>query len=158
MSMADTVGYALNLTDVDFDILRHRHSSTSQETAHRAGVTEGCLAKAVALRDGIGPLLAVLPADRELDLAGLQGALRRPGLKFMSEDDLGEVFFDCEKGAVPPLGPDYRVPTIVDTSFADREDIYFEAGDHRDLVHVSGTSFQKLMRGAENLKISKARA
>ncbi len=157
MSMADTVGYALALTDVDFDILRHRHSATSQETAHSAGVTEGCLAKAVALRDPIGPLLAVLPADRDLDLAGLQGMLRRPGLNLMTEDDLGEVFFDCEKGAVPPLGPDYRIPTVVDTSLADREDIYFEAGDHRDLVHVSGTSFQKLMRGAEYLEISKAR-
>ena len=157
MSMADTVGYALALTDVDFDILRHRHSSTSQETAHQAGVIEGCLAKAVALRDPIGPLLAVLPADRDLDLAGLQAALRRPRLKLMNEDDLGEVFFDCEKGAVPPLGPDYRVPTIVDTAFTDREDIYFEAGDHRDLVHVSGTSFQKLMRGAEYLEISETR-
>jgi Ala-tRNA(Pro) deacylase len=158
MSMADTVGYALALTDVDFSILRHRHSSSSRETAHEAGVSEDSLAKAVALRDQIGPLLAVLPADRDLDMDALQGALRRPGLRLMTEDELGEVFFDCEKGAVPPLGPDYRVPTIVDTSLEKQPDIYFEAGDHQDLVHVSGTSFQRLMRGAEFLEISSARA
>ncbi len=157
MTMADTVGYALALTDVDFSILRHRHSSSSRETAHQAGVTEDSLAKAVALRDQIGPLLAVLPADRELDLGALQSALRRPALRMMTEDELGEVFFDCEKGAVPPLGPDYRVPTIVDTAFENRPDIYFEAGDHEDLVHVSGTSFHKLVRGAEFLEISNAR-
>jgi hypothetical protein len=31
--------------------------------------------------------------------------------------------------------------------------VYFEAGDHEDLVHVDQTSFRKLMRGAEYLDI-----
>lgn len=155
MGIADTVDFALTLTDVDFQILRHHHSATSAETARKAHIAEGELAKAVALKDDLGPLLAVMPANRVLDLERLQALLHRPGLVLMTEDELGTVFFDCEQGAVPPLGPDYRVPTVVDRSLMKREDIYFEAGDHEDLIHVDRTGFRKLLRGVEFLDISR---
>jgi Ala-tRNA(Pro) deacylase len=154
MGIADTVDFALTLSKVDFEILRHQHSSTSAETAHKAQVAEGELAKAVALKDGLGPLLAVMPANRILDLERLRSLLHRPGLELMTEEELGKVFFDCEQGAVPPLGPDYRVPTVVDRALMDKDDVYFEAGDHEELVHVDRTGFRKLLRGVEFLDIS----
>ena len=52
MGISDTVDFALALTEVDFHVLRHQHSDTSRESAHRAGVSEDQLAKAVALIDG----------------------------------------------------------------------------------------------------------
>ena len=154
MSIADTVDFALTLTDVDFRILRHRRSATAAESAHSAHIGEGQMAKAVALKDHVGPLLAVLPADRWLNIERLREMLHRPGLEMMDEDDLSETFYDCETGAVPPLGPDYRVPTVLDATLMERDDIYFEAGDHRELVHVSATGFRKLMRGVETLAFS----
>jgi Ala-tRNA(Pro) deacylase len=153
MSLARTVDYALALTRVDFQVLRHHHSSTALGTARTAHVDPKSLAKAVVLKDQIGPLLAVVPASERLDLARLRDALRRPALDFLPEDQLDQLFFDCEKGAIPPLGPDYRVPTIVDKRLRDANDVYFEAGDHEDLVHVDQTSFRTLMRGAEYLDI-----
>lgn len=156
MSISDTVDFALTLTEVDFKLLRHRHSDTAREAALRAGVNEDQLAKAVALTDDVGPLLAVIPASRELDLEALRKMLHRPDLRLMTERELGEVFFDCETGAVPPLGPDYRIPTVLDPRLTEQTDIYFEAGDHMDLVHVSATSFRTLMRGVETLACSNA--
>lgn len=155
MGIADTVDFALTLSEVDYQILRHQHSSTSAESAHKARVAEGEVAKAVALTDGLGPLLAVMPANRVLDLERLRSLLHRPGLEMMTEEELGRVFFDCEQGAVPPLGPDYRVPTVVDKALMRREDIYFEAGDHEELVHVDRTAFRKLLRGVEFLEFSR---
>ncbi len=158
MGISDTVDFALSLTEVDFQVLRHQRSDTSREAAHRADVSEDQLAKAVALRDEVGPLLAVIPASRLLDVDGLRKMLHRPGLRLMQEEELDGVFYDCETGAVPPLGPDYRVPTVLDSRLTRESDIYFEAGDHVDLVHVSATSFLKLMRGAETLDCSIAAA
>jgi len=155
MGIADTVDFALSLSKVDFEILRHQHSSTSAESAHKARVAEGEVAKAVALTDGLGPLLAVMPANRILDLEKLRALLHRQGLRMMTEEELGKVFFDCEQGAVPPLGPDYRVPTVVDKALMKKEDIYFEAGDHEELVHVDRTAFRKLLRGVEFLEFSR---
>lgn len=153
MSIANTVNYALALTRVDYEILRHHHSGTSLAAARTAHVDPSTLAKAVVLHDQIGPLLAVVPASERLDLERLRKALRRPSLDFISEEKLDQLFFDCDKGAIPPLGPDYRVPTVVDAKLRDAEDVYFEAGDHEDLVHVDQTSFRTLMRGAEYLEI-----
>lgn len=155
MGIADTVDFALTLSKVEFEILRHQHSSTSAETAHKAQIAEGELAKAVALKDGLGPLLAVMPANRILDLERVRELLHRPGLVLMTEEELGTIFFDCEQGAVPPLGPDYRVPTVVDRALMNKDDIYFEAGDHEELVHVDRTGFKKLLRGVEFLDFSR---
>jgi Ala-tRNA(Pro) deacylase len=153
MSLAKTVDYALSLTRVDYQILRHHHSSTSLGTARTAHVDPAALAKAVVLKDQIGPLLAVVPASERLDVERLRETLRRPGLEFLPEEQLDALFYDCDKGAIPPLGPDYRVPTVVDTRLRDADEVYFEAGDHEDLVHVNQTSFRALMRGAEYLDI-----
>ena len=155
MSIAKTVDYALALTRVDYEILRHDHTSSSLAAARTAHVDPGSLAKAVVLKDPIGPLLAVVPASARLDLDKLRKTLRRPALDFLPEDELEQLFYDCEKGAIPPLGPDYRVPTVVDKRLRDTDDVYFEAGDHEDLVHVNQTSFRTLMRGAEYLDIAK---
>jgi len=154
MSIASTVDFALSLTEVDFKILSHRKTWTSDASAHAGHVGADQLAKAVALRDELGPLLAVLPASHRLELEDLRSTLRRSDLELMAEEDLAEVFFDCEQGAVPPLGPDYLVPTVVDLALTEQEDIYFEAGDHVELIHVSATSFKTLMRGAEYMTIS----
>ncbi len=153
MSLARTVNYALSLTRVDYQILRHHHSVTALAAARTAQVDPQHLAKAVVLQDEIGPLLAVVPASERLDLDKLRAELRRSALDFMPEAELMQLFFDCDKGAIPPLGPDYRVPTVVDTRLRHVDEVYFEAGDHEDLVHVDQTSFRTLMRGAEYLDI-----
>jgi len=35
--------------------------------------------------------------------------------------------------------------TVVDNTIAEQPDIYFEAGDHEQLIHVSAEVFQYLM-------------
>jgi len=49
---------------------------------------------------------------------------------------------------VPALGAAYGLNVVVDDSLAQQPDIYFESGDHTNLVHISGTSFRKLMTDA----------
>ena len=56
---------------------------------------------------------------------------------------------------MPALGPDYGIPTVVDSSLRDQCDIYLEAGDHEELVHVSEKSFERLMDGAQFLRFSR---
>ena len=39
---------------------------------------------------------------------------------------------------MPPVGPAYGVLTVVDDSLPRDGDLYFEAGDSEDLVHMTG--------------------
>jgi prolyl-tRNA editing enzyme YbaK/EbsC (Cys-tRNA(Pro) deacylase) len=44
--------------------------------------------------------------------------------------------------------------SYLDQSLVDAPDIYFEAGDHQALIHVSGSEFLKLMANAPRGQIS----
>ena len=71
-----------------------------------------------------------------------------------SEDEVFSLFDDCDIGAIPPIGAAYDVPVIVDDSLGDAADIYFEGGDHRTLVHVSGKDFRDLTMDARHARFS----
>ncbi len=83
----------------------------------------------------------------------MEDILDRP-LGLASEDEVASLFDDCDVGAVPPLGEAYDVPVVIDESFADDADVYFEGGDHRTLVHVSGSGFRDLTSGARVARFS----
>jgi len=156
MSIAPTVHQALKVKDIDHEILRHPRAASSSRVAQAAHVAGSCMAKAVVLKDDQGFVLAVLPATHQILTDVLNSTLHRR-LGLASEADLSGLFTDCERGAVPPLGPDYGIPTVVDSVLRDQPDIYLEAGDHEELVHVSEKSFERLMDGAQFLRFSRPR-
>ena len=52
------------------------------------------------------------------------------------------------------MGSAFGLDTVVDQELMGRPDIWFEAGDHEDLVHISGASFRTLMGSATRGEIS----
>jgi Ala-tRNA(Pro) deacylase len=154
MSVAATVNRALQTKDVDHRILRHPHAASSSRVAQAAHVTGERIAKGVVLKDDQGFVLAVLPATHRILPEVLNSMLHRQ-LGFASEQDLEGLFADCERGAVPALGLAYGIPTIVDSSLREQSDIYLEAGDHEELVHISERNFERLMDGAQFLRFSR---
>lgn len=107
------------------------------------------VAKAVLLDTTDEYLLAVLPADRRIELSEFRSEL---GVKprLADENALTVVFDDCTPGAVPPFGAGYGIPTIVDDSLAAQPDVYFEGGDHASLVHMDHAEFARLTRPARH--------
>jgi len=154
MSIATTVGDALAFEEIDFQILRHKPVASAAEVARDAGIAPERVAKAVLLKDPHGYVLTVIPATHELDLGVLRTELHRR-LAVAGDEDLDELFCDCVVGSVPPIGPWYRVPTVVEASLKTQPEIFFEAGDHQSLVHVTETSFERLLNGAEYLSFSR---
>ena len=102
------------------------------------------VAKAVVLKGRDGFMLAVLPASRHIQFDELQRLLGSE-VGLANEEQIETLFIDCEPGSVPALGAAYGLNVVVDDSLAQQPEIYFEGGDHANLVHVSGTSFRKLM-------------
>jgi Ala-tRNA(Pro) deacylase len=144
MAIALTVSHYLAEHDVAYDVLTHPHTATSGESAEASHVSGMSLAKSVLLEDEQGYLMVVLPSSRQVDLGELHRQMNR-NLGLATESELGNLFFDCEIGALPALGPAYGVETVVDDALAEQPDIYFEAGDHEQLIHVSAETFQALL-------------
>src|SRR5512136_2400880 len=129
MSIAYRVQDYIAEHDLAWDAVPHRESQTSKEMARLAHVLPDRVAKAVVLEDRDGYVLAVIGADRRLDVSALDAALRRD-LRLANEPELRTLFSDCAPGAVPPVGPAYGVPTVWDESLGEKSDVYFEGGDH----------------------------
>ena len=137
MAIAETVKKYLDAKSIDYDVVSHAHSGSSHETADAAHIMQDHIAKAVVVRDASGYAVVVVPASHWVDMKHVRRELDRE-LELVAEDELGGLFNDCETGAVPPLGPAYGIETFLDEAVASLANVYFEAGDHRHLIHTSG--------------------
>jgi len=153
MPVSTTVQNSIIREGVHYDVIRHASTSDSTHTAKEAHVPGDRLAKSVMLEDDDGYVMAVVPATHKVELGALRKMLNRR-LGLATEAELGELFQDCDVGAIPPLGKAYGIETILDESLTGCNDIYFEAGDHRDIVHVSGDDFLRLMGDARRGRFS----
>ena len=149
MSIANTVKSYLDSEQLSYEILQHPHTNSSAETAGAAYIWEDQLAKSVLLEDEAGYVMAILPASNRVDLKKLREKMHRP-LELATEAELGEIFADCEIGAVPPLGRAYGIPMIYDDCLTKLANVYFEAGDHEDLVYMGGAEFMQLLGKASH--------
>ena len=153
MTIAASVYDYLSHEGIRYDMLLHPNTQDSAHSAQAAHVPGDRLAKCVVLEDENGYLMAVLPASHRLDLQAVREELNRP-VELATEREIIALFSDCEPGAVPPLAPAYGFDAVVDQSLGDLPDVYFEAGDHESLVHVSGSDFMRLMSDAPHRHIS----
>lgn len=144
MSIATRVVNYLIDQDADYEVFGHPHSACSMETAELAHVPGDRLAKSVLLEDDAGYLLVTLPASCRVDLGELHRQTNR-NLGLATESELAALFGDCELGALPPFGSIYGMDAVVDDMLAEQSDVYFEAGDHEQLIRVSGETFQMLL-------------
>jgi Ala-tRNA(Pro) deacylase len=147
MTIAATQQRYLVQRNAAYDLLLHPHTGSSHETAEAAHIPDDHIAKAVVVKDASGYAIVVIPASNLLRLKHLRRELKRD-LQLVPEEELVTLFADCEPGAVPPLGPAYGIETFLDESLTSLADVYFEAGDHEQLVHLSGEDFQTLLAGA----------
>lgn len=149
MAVAATLREYLNRWGVEYEIIPHARTGSSLETAEAAHVPGDKLAKCVMTEDYRGYLMIVVPASHEVEFSRLDEQLDRR-LALATEEELADIFADCELGAIPPLGEAYGVDVAVDCRLAECDDIYFEAGDHAELLHLRGEDFRDLMAGAEH--------
>jgi len=149
MAIAETVKKYLANKSVDYSQAAHPHTGSSRETAEASHVQEDHIAKAVIVKDTSGYAMVVIPASHWVEMKHLRKELDRD-LELVTEDELAELFADCETGAVPPLGPAYGIETFLDEALTSLANVYFEAGDHQHLVHTSGDDFKNLLSGVRH--------
>jgi Ala-tRNA(Pro) deacylase len=154
MGIALSLQRYLDGRGVPYEILTHERSLCSSATAHAGSIPEDNLAKGVLMRREDGYLLAIVPASCHVQIGLLSRWLQEP-IELASETEASMIFGDCELGCVPPVGGAYGLMAVMDDSLDGFNDIYFEGGDHRTLVHVTGRGFHRLMAEVPLANISK---
>ncbi len=153
MGIALTLRQYLDDKHIDYDVLTHKLTHSSEGTARASHVPGDRLAKAVVLTREGGFVVAVVPACARVHLAVIERMLRCP-VGMASEDEIMELFPDCDTGAVPPISEAYAVDAFIDDSLDKQPDVYLEGGDHRSLIHISGEEFRALMKDVRHAPIA----
>ena len=152
MNIAPTLAKQLVKHRINYDTISHSYSNSSLHAAHSANITVQKMVKTVILEDDRGYVMALVPANHYVKINELNMLLnRRMGLA--TETELAHLFTDCEPGAIPPVGAAYGMTTVVDNNLDDCNDVYIEAGNHTDLLHISASAFRQLVEHSRHASI-----
>jgi Ala-tRNA(Pro) deacylase len=145
MALNQRLRNLLSAKKLPYEILIHRHAYTAQEVAQASHVAGRLLAKPVVVCESEDCFyMAVVSAPQHVDLTGIHRMTGRPKGRLASEDELRRLFPDCDLGAMPPIGKLYGMPLYMDEEFRAHDDIYFQAGNHEEIVKMRFEDFEKL--------------
>ncbi len=90
--------------------------------------------------------MVVLPASRKINFDRLKSVVGNDNIRLAEEVEFKGLFPDCEVGAMPPFGNLYKLPVYVATALAEDKEIAFNAGTHTDIIKISYSDFEKLVK------------
>ena len=141
MAVVPTVQEFHRRGNVPYTVFPHARAYTAQEEAAVTHVPGCDWAKAVIGFVNGEPIQAAVPADLQVDLDRLAVVGSADSIRLAEEEELRWLYPDCERGAMPPLGPLYRQMVYVDESLADEDAIVFNGGTHADAVRMRYDDF-----------------
>lgn len=124
----------------------HSLAYTAREVASAEHLPAREVAKTVIVHGDNGYHMLVLPSNKLVDFQEIRMALGFTHARMVPETELSRLFPDCELGAMPPVGNLYGMPVYLDSGLAGEEMITFNAGTHRDVVHMRTGEFRRLVR------------
>lgn len=154
MAIPMTLREYLRACDIDYEEVKHPREVSTSRLAQQAHITGEQLAKAVMLHGESGDRIAVLPSSCDADLEKLS-QLFQETVELASEDEIVQRFSDCDPGATTPVGQAYGLQVYIDDLLRHQPDIYFDAGDHETLLHMSGHEFERLMGDSPHAQFSR---
>jgi Ala-tRNA(Pro) deacylase len=110
-----------------FERLLHCPAPSATKRAQSIHISGRQVAKGVLVKGAHGDVLAVLPATHRVDLDRLAEVLEEKSvdLRIATEDEVEQIFADCERGALPPFGQLYGLKTVVDDSLTGASEFVF---------------------------------
>jgi Ala-tRNA(Pro) deacylase len=130
---------------VPHEVIPHPETFTATGVARATHVPDRCVAKVVVMRsESRRDFMVVLPASQQVDTKMVQRVSGRPGARLEDEAELRRLFPDCEVGAMPPIGALYGMTTHVDPCLCESEHIWFQAGNHHELVRMRFEDYERI--------------
>jgi Ala-tRNA(Pro) deacylase len=104
------------------------------------------VAKTVIIKADGEFMMCVLAACYKIDLGALKNQLGAKKVELADENEIGEIFDDCDLGAEPPFGNLYDLPVIMDKALEDDDHILFQAGTHEQAIRMDMGDYRKLVK------------
>lgn len=136
----------LNDLSVSYEVMEHKPAFTAQQMAALEHEPGKYVAKPVIVKADGNFMMCVLAACYKIDLGALKNQLGAKKVELADEDEIGEIFDDCDLGAEPPFGNLYDLPVIMDKALEDDDHILFQAGTHEKAIRMNMEDYRKLVK------------
>lgn len=136
----------LDENNVKYITITHSQAFTAQQVAASAHIKGKDMAKTVIIKINGKMAMAVLPANFHVDFQLLKEITGNEDVVLAHESEFKELFDDCETGAMPPFGNLYGLNVFVAQSLTEDEEIAFNAGNHSELIKMSYSDFERLVK------------
>jgi len=134
----------LTKNGVSHTVIPHALAFTATSVAGAAHIKGKDMAKTVVVNLDGHLAMAVVPADRKVDLERLRQAAGAVSAELADEREFIGDFPECEPGAMPPFGNLYGMPVYVEPHLAADPEIAFNAGSHTELIRMAYKDFERL--------------
>jgi Ala-tRNA(Pro) deacylase len=131
----------LDRAGVQYSHSNHTAAFTAKDVASAERMPPHNLAKAVIYCGDNGFGMLLVPADYVVDFPTVLRLLGLNHIRLATEIEIGHLFPDSELGAMAPIANTFDMPILVDEGLAGTEFIAFNAGTHRDVIHMSFVDF-----------------
>jgi Ala-tRNA(Pro) deacylase len=136
----------LDRNQARYSFLSHPAAYTAQEEAAAAHVPGREWAKTVVCFADDQPVLAVVPAPSAVDLNRLRQTAQAHSVRLANEKEFAPLYYDCELGAIPPLGPLFGQRVYVDEQLTKDSEVAFSGGSHHDTIRMPYREFERLVQ------------
>jgi Ala-tRNA(Pro) deacylase len=144
MSISTGLKELLDAGAVHYEHRVHPNAYTAAETAESIHIPGNEMAKTVIVNaDGL-LRMAVVPANRMVDLRHMKFITRSENIRIASEGEFKNEFPGCEVGAMPPFESLFGFPVYCDVQLEHNEFIEFNAGTHHDTIRMAFKDFRRL--------------
>ncbi|MGI9534090.1 MAG: aminoacyl-tRNA deacylase [Thermodesulfobacteriota bacterium] len=135
----------LDENNIKYISVKHSEAFTAQEIAASAHIPGKELAKTVILDIDGNMAMAVVPASYHVNFKLFENEVKATRISLSTEESFKKKFPDCELGAMPPFGNLYKMDVYVSKSLAEDEEIFFNAGNHTELIRLKYKDFENLV-------------
>jgi Ala-tRNA(Pro) deacylase len=144
MPLSDRLRSFLDSHQAEFTLTTHPKAFTAREVAAAEHLPPREVAKTVVVFGDGAYRTIVIAASKLVDFQEVRIAMGLRQARMATETELKELFPDCELGAMPPFGPLYGLPVYLDNNLASQDTIAFNAGTHREVIHMKMAEFRRL--------------
>lgn len=116
---------SLETRGVPFQVLRHEPTHAAGEEARSLGIGLDQVVKTIVLRTAEGPVIALVPGSRRLDMSLVRHAVGDPHARLATEAELQRDYPGFLLGAMPPLGSLLRTRVYEDPETVAHPEVVF---------------------------------
>lgn len=137
--------YFLDSNQIEYQVLNHSIAFSALELSAVAHIPEKNVVKTVIVKTPHKMFMCVVSANEVLDIGLFRAILNGANVTLASEQEFSREFPDCEVGAMPPFGNLYDMDVYVSDKLAKHKDVFFNAGNHSEVIKLPYTVFETLV-------------